>query len=64
VRLELLSFLPLSSIVAAVETPEGWRLTDGHRFSAPYAHLDAAIDDREAFRALTFGESLPGAVAP
>lgn len=56
----ILTLLPLSSHVVLAKTPGGWRLSDGHRFTLPYRDADEAMEDRETFRRLTFGEDLAG----
>lgn len=62
--MKLLELIPLSSDVVLALTPEGWRLSDGRRFTAPYPDADAAMDDRATRRALTFGEELPAKGGP
>lgn len=44
----------------AVEVDEAGRarLTDGHRFSEPYASMSKAMDDADMRRRLYFGEEL------
>lgn len=56
--MRFLSLHPLSSFVMLAETEEGWRLSDGHRFTKPYASFDAAIGDEATKRRLTYGEVL------
>lgn len=57
--MKLIELMALSSVVVLALTEEGWRLTDGHRFTQPYRSWDDAMDDRETQRALTFGAPLP-----
>lgn len=57
--MQLLAILPLSRTVLLVQTPQGWRLSDGHRFSVPYVSAEAAMDDQATRRRLQFGEELP-----
>jgi len=61
---KFLELLPLSSDVVLALTEEGWRLTDGYRFSEVYASAAAAMDDQATRRALTFGEELPAKGGP
>ena len=63
-KLELLCLLPLSSTVLLVRTAEGWRLSDGYRFTAAYPSADDALNDQATRRALTFGEDLPAEGGP
>lgn len=57
--MKLIELMALSSTVLLALTDEGWRLSDGHRFTKPYPSWDEAMDDRETQRALTFGTALP-----
>ena len=54
----LLDMLALSLRVVAVNTDEGWRLSDGYRFTEVYAGPLQAMDDQDTIRRLTFGEEL------
>lgn len=54
----VLELEPLSLTVLLVLSPEGYRLSDGRRFTTPYPDAAAAMADRRAFRQLTFGEEL------
>ena len=57
-RLNLLDMHALGPRVLLVRTDEGWRLSDGHRFTKPYPDALAPFRDRDTIRRLNFGEEL------
>lgn len=57
-RLSLLDIHAIGPRVILVRTDEGWRLSDGHRFTTPYPDAIAPFRDRDTIRRLDFGEPL------
>jgi hypothetical protein len=58
VRFNLLDVHPIGLRVLLVNTREGWRLSDGHRFTKPYRDFEEALADSDTKRRLNFGEEL------